>query len=198
MSQEAQQDSGLVKRGLILLVAIGGLVVVVLWIIFQRPGQPTPAPARQPEPIVAGLVAAQGNGAGGDLVFVALLADQLPSRPGWEVRYNAAASLARLGSDQTPWATLAEMLDERQQMLNFRVRLDDGRIVPDEAAARLTVLNALRSVKQWYEKQSAPGTPDAEQAKVNAAIARLAESAVVELKKQAEETREAIKKKAGA
>ena len=35
-----------------------------------------------------------------------------PSTPGWEVRYNAATTLARRGSAAVPWALLREMLDE--------------------------------------------------------------------------------------
>ena len=76
---------------------------------------------------------------------------------GWEVRYNAVLALARRGSphvqDPHVWDTLVEMLDEEQQLGNFRTRLRDGREVPDEAAARNTVLGALRAVQELRRKQ---------------------------------------------
>src|SRR5262249_19030968 len=75
----------------------------------------------------------------------------VPSGPqsprGWQVRSNAVLSLARRGSphvqDPEIWDTLREMLDEDQQLRNFRARLSDGREVPDQTAARLTVIDAL-------------------------------------------------------
>jgi hypothetical protein len=195
MSQQPKQDSGLIKRGLCLLAAIGVLVAVVLWIIFQRPVQTLPPETKQPEPLVASLVASPLTPAV-DWAALALLTDKLPSNPGWDTRYNAVASLARLGSDKVPWGALAEMLDEDQQMRNFRIRLASGKIVPDEAAARLTMINALKAIKQWHEKQPlGKMSPSAEQTRVYAVVDQLAQSPVVELKKQAEETREAIRKK---
>ena len=84
------------------------------------------------------------------------------------------------------------MLDEEKQMRNFRVRLESGEVVPDEAAARLTVLSALKAVKQWHEKHKGNTTPSPEAVAVHAAVNRLTESPIVELKRQAEETRKAI------
>lgn len=85
----------------------------------------------------------------------------LPTGPrsvgGWEVRYQAVLSLARRGSphikDPGLWAVLSEMLDEEQQLRNFRARLSDGREVPDEFAARTTVIGALRAVQELHRKQ---------------------------------------------
>ena len=85
----------------------------------------------------------------------------VPSGPqspsGWQVRYNAVLSLARRGSphvqDPEIWDTLREMLDEDQQLRNFRARLSDGREVPDQTAARLTVIDALRAVQELHRKQ---------------------------------------------
>ena len=80
---------------------------------------------------------------------------QSPS--GWQVRYNAVLSLARRGSphvqDPEIWDTLREMLDEDQQLRNFRARLSDGREVPDQTAARLTVIDALRAVQELHRKR---------------------------------------------
>ena len=66
------------------------------------------------------------------------------SRAGWEIRYNAAAALARRGSDRIKdhIEVLSEMLDENQQLLNFRTKLKEGQDVPDEQAARATVISA--------------------------------------------------------
>lgn len=90
----------------------------------------------------------------------------LPSVPagprsvgGWEVRYNAVLSLARRGSphvqDPDVWDVLKDMLDEDQQLRNFRIPLSGGREAPDEAAARLTVLGALRAVQELHRQQPA-------------------------------------------
>lgn len=193
MTQENKQDPGLARRGLILLVLVGGIVAVVLTILFKRPAQTLPTESKQPEPFIAGL-ATPGLAFPASLSWPALakLGETLPSAPGWEVRYNAAASLGRIGSGKTPWPVLAEMLDEQQQMRNFRVKLDSGKVVPDEAAARLTVISALKAVKQWHEKQTATITPAAEMAAVYDAVERLVSSPIVEVKKQAEEARTAI------
>ena len=76
---------------------------------------------------------------------------------GWQVRYNAVLSLARRGSPQVKdpdvWDTLVEMLDEDRQLRNFRTPLADGREVPDETAARLTIIGALRAVQELHRKQ---------------------------------------------
>jgi hypothetical protein len=79
------------------------------------------------------------------------------SAGGWEVRYNAVLSLARRGSphvkDPEVWDTLLEMLDEDQQLRNFRAPPRDGRAASDEAGARLTVLGALRAVQELHHQQ---------------------------------------------
>jgi hypothetical protein len=81
-----------------------------------------------------------------------------PKSPaGWEVRYNAALALARRGSphvtDPAVWDTVLEMLDEDQQLRNFRTKLDDGREVADETGARTTVISALQAVQEFHRKQ---------------------------------------------
>ena len=42
------------------------------------------------------------------------------------------------------WDLVLEMLDENRQMHNFREQQPNGQLVPDEAAARLTMVYALR------------------------------------------------------
>jgi hypothetical protein len=104
------------------------------------------------------------------------------------VRYNAALALAHRGSsaiqDPVPWESLLEMLDEQQQMRNFTTRLGDGREVPDETAARLTVIGALKAVQTLHRANhsldlSALGEP----------IARLNQSGNAAVRTEAEKTR---------
>jgi hypothetical protein len=81
-----------------------------------------------------------------------------PKSPaGWEVRYNAALALARRGSphvkDPEVWDTLVEMLDEDQQLRNFRTKQDDGRETADETGARTTVISALQSAQEFHRKE---------------------------------------------
>src|ERR1700686_5451697 len=118
----AQEDKGLVLRGLILLGAMGVLVPLVLGVIFWRPHAPPPSE------MPAGL------------------ADLMPSAPGWEVRYNAATTLARRGSASVPWALLREMLDEKQQLVNSRLREENGADTYDVAAAHAYMLSALKAL----------------------------------------------------
>lgn len=115
------------------------------------------------------------------------------SSPGWEVRYNAALALARRGSDKAKdpaaWDTLQEMLDEQQQLRNFRVQMRDGREVPDESAARLTVISALRAVTELHRKQ-----PGIDLTELNEPIAKLARSDNALLSKEAKQTQLALAK----
>src|ERR1700736_1810414 len=90
-------DSGLMRRGLLLLGLMTVLAVVVLYVALRRPDQEV----RAEPPLAAGL----------------------PSAPGWEIRYNATVALARRGSPQLPLGVLCEMLDEDRQMRNFRATL---------------------------------------------------------------------------
>ena len=81
-----------------------------------------------------------------------------PKSPaGWEVRYNAALALARRGSphvqDADVWDSLVEMLDEDQQLRNFRTKNEDGRETVDETGARATVIGALEVVQELHRKQ---------------------------------------------
>src|ERR1019366_6964173 len=113
-----------------------------------------------------------------------------PSAPGYDVRYAAAAALARRGSAAVPWPLLREMLDERQQLSNNRVRLKDGRDVYDEANARLIMVSALRSIAAWHEKQSDKKQElPADLRDIYAMVDELAKSDYVELKVQAEKAR---------
>jgi hypothetical protein len=157
------EDTGLAKRGLLLLGAMTAIVTVVLVILFNRTGAEAPV---APD--------------GGD-----------PSAVGWVIRYNAAAALARRGSDNVPWPLYRELLDEKQQMRNFRVELDDGQVAVDEVAARTALISALRALGDWHAKQRAANTTAAppELRPIYEQVDRLAESPVAELKKEAERAR---------
>jgi hypothetical protein len=189
----AQEDKGLVLRGLFLLAAIGSLVAVVLAMLFWRPQtQPTPLKAL-PENAVP-LLALPPLGAfpaGVSWYAIYEIGKTMPSAPGWDIRYNAAIALARRGSDAVPWASIREMLNERQQLTNNRVRLDDGQEVYDEAAARKIMVNALRALAVWHEKQSAAHEHEVprELRAIYGVVDKLTESPLVELKEQAQKAR---------
>jgi pimeloyl-ACP methyl ester carboxylesterase len=183
----------LIRRGLLLLALMSGLVVVVLTILFQRPRQALPVGESQPE-LYSGALVSSAAFYPASLSWAALyqVGADLPSAPGWEIRYNAAWALARLGSDKIPWPLFREMLDEKRQMRNFRAQLEDGRTVPDEAKARETVLIALRSLADWHAKQKElqrTQVPVEVQTGVYPLVDQLAASPIAQLKFQAEKTR---------
>jgi hypothetical protein len=100
-----------------------------------------------------------------------------PSPKGWQIRYNAAIALAVKGSKKVPFRELTEMLDENKQLKNFRVKLKDGRDVPDEAGARKTLINTLRALAEWHRKLDvgkAFGPDDERVSRLHAAIDNLA------------------------
>jgi hypothetical protein len=81
-----------------------------------------------------------------------------PKSPaGWEVRYNATLALARRGSshvkDPKAWDSLLEMLDEDQQLRNFRPKTENGRETVDDTGAYTTVISALQAVQELHRKQ---------------------------------------------
>lgn len=164
-----EEDRGFVVRGFVMLGLMAALATVVLVIVFQNPAQPLPV-----DP--AGVAAE-------------------PSPPGWEVRYNSALALARRGSASTPWEIVAEMLNEKQQLRNFRVPVKDGKDAPDEGSARRVVVNALSAIREWREKQKGPPPADAGSFElVRNKVNDLASHAVMEIKMQAEQTKLAIAK----
>lgn len=173
MTHEPQQppteeDRGFVVRGFVMLGLMLVLAMVVLLILFQKP-----APTQATDPAGVPLE---------------------PSAKGWEVRYNAALALARRGSASAPWETIAEMLDEKQQLRNFRLKIQGGKDLGDEGAARGVVLNALQAVRQWREKQTNPPVANAGSFElVRTKIDALAAHSVAEVKVQAEKTRQALK-----
>lgn len=190
------EGSGLVHRGFLLLALVAAIAVTV-WAILLRPReQPLPAARSRPEPLTALVVVPAGAfpssvgwGAVGEL------ATMLPSRPGWDVRYNAAVALARHGTSELPFDVFVEMLDEEQQMRNRPTRLHDGRIVPDETAARRTVLQGLKAVSTWHKNVTAVRAADSEGVRrLHAAVEKLTGSGNLVVKTEAEKVKLGLRK----
>jgi hypothetical protein len=189
------QESGLAQRGLLLLGLMLAVVAVVGFVLFRPKGNAPSEDGQLPE-LLALAVPNPGAGFPGDLNWgaVAFLGKNLPSSPGWLVRYNATQTLARRGSAQMPLDVLAEMLDEDQQLRNFRVRLADGKEVANESAARQTVFDALKAVGDWHKHkavvQAVGNNPDLQ--RVYAAIDKLTQNPNAVLRKEAESVKKTI------
>jgi len=174
------------------------LTSVVLYVALRRPQQEAPVERAHPEWLAALGIAPQSS-LPAALPWTSLpgLATGLPSAPGWEIRYNAVVALARRGSPALPLAQMREMLDEDQQMRNFRATLADGRDVPDETAARRTVLNALKALAQWHTHAAAlkaMGPDDLALAQVYRAVDQLTHSPNLVVRTEAEKTRQGFKR----
>ena len=117
-----------------------------------------------------------------------------PSAPGWEVRYNASLALVRRGSDHVKdeqvWENLNEMLDEEQQLRNFRVKNKDGSEVSDEPAARMTVISALQAIDELHNRR-----PDMDLSGLKPAIEKLTSSSNVAVRTEATRTKLLLEKK---
>jgi hypothetical protein len=181
--------SDAVLRGMMLLALMIILVIGGYAIFYRRPPAVPPPAAVDPSQLVP-LIVQPTAAFPASVSWGALcaLADDLPSEPGWQTRYQATRNLAHLGSDSVRWDVYREMLDERRQFCNFRTKLDDGRIVVEEAAARQIILGALKDLAEWHTKH-ARVDPDTPLKKVYEAVDRLAQSPIAEMKSQAEKTR---------
>jgi hypothetical protein len=83
------------------------------------------------------------------------------------------------------------MLDENRQLRNFRTQRPDGTTIPDEYGARQTMASTLRAIGKWHKEQgksSKEVTPELR--RVYAAVDRLTEHPIMEIKMQAENTRQ--------
>lgn len=190
MDKTASQGSDIVLRGLMLLAL---LIIVVLGgfaMFFRRSNQPPPTAVVEPAPLIAMFVQPSA-GFPASVAWAPMLAvaDEMPSGPGWHVRYQAARNLAYRGSDKIPWDVYRELLDEHRQFCNFRVRLDDGRLVTEEGSARQIILGALKDLAVWHTKQDRSQTASPPMLEVYAAVDKLADSPILELRTQAEKTR---------
>lgn len=105
------------------------------------------------------------------------------SGDGWDIRYNAALALARRGSpklnDTVVQELFKEMLDEEQQMRNFRTKLKDGREVSDAVAARTAVLGAVKALDDYKTRM-----PTADLTMYRPALEKLTSSANLILKQE--------------
>jgi len=116
---------------------------------------------------------------------------------GFEIRYQAAVALARTGSDRVKdrLDVLAEMLDEDQQLRNFRTSIVDGREVaekdarPDPVAARTAVESALKAIVELHRKR-----PEMDLSSLMPAIDKLTQSGNPALRLEAEKTKLALAK----
>jgi hypothetical protein len=108
-------------------------------------------------------------------------------RGGLTIRYNAVVALARRGSDQVRLDLLRDMLDDEQQLQLFRTKLQDGRDVPDQAAARTATVNALKAVADLHRRR-----PERDLSSLHDAIDALAKNPNPVLKAEAERTRLAL------
>ena len=117
-----------------------------------------------------------------------------PSAPGWEVRYNATLALVRRGSDRVKdeqvWENLNEMLDEEQQLRNFRIKNKDGSEVSDEPAARMTVISALQAIDELQKRR-----PEMDLSGLKPAIEKLTSSDNVAVRTEATRTKLLLEKK---
>jgi hypothetical protein len=183
------QESGLAQRGLLLLGLMLAIVTVVGFILFRPTSSLPPEDNRHPE---LAALAVPGLGAcfpaNINWGATAVLGERLPSSPGWGTRYNATVSLASQGSTKTPFDVLAQMLDEDQQMRNFRVRLGDGKEIANEYKARRTVLLGLKAFADWHKhKEAVRAVGDSpELQRVYAAIDKLTTSTNDVVRKEAE------------
>jgi hypothetical protein len=75
---------------------------------------------------------------------------------GWEIRYNAVATLARRGSSDLPLNILAEMLDEDCQLRNFGVQQPDGQYLDPQGQALEEILVALQATDIWLKHYRQP------------------------------------------
>ncbi len=189
----AQEDKALVVRGLLLFTGIGILAASVLAIVFWRSHTATPPFAAQPEQHIPAVMIPHVGSFPANVNWFAIqqLGETMPSAPGWDIRYNAATAYLRRGSTSVPWHLVREMLDERQQMRNNRVRLIDGRDVYDEAGAREKMLIALKALAAWHDKRKVDQNRDVpnDLREIYSMVDRLAESEFPEMKIQAEKAR---------
>jgi len=114
-----------------------------------------------------------------------------PSADAREIRYNAALALANRGSsrvkDDAAWEAMGEMLDEERQLQNFQTPLGDGRSVPDETAARMTVISALRALQELHKKQPSVDLKD-----LKPAIEKLTQSSNATVRVEAKKALDAL------
>lgn len=185
-------DAGLVKRGLVLLIVMLLIVGSVVFILFQNRHSDTASAAAGAEDF-AWSVAVPGAGYPSCISWGALqqLSEHTPSSPGWEIRQNAWATLARRGSDHVPWRRFREMLDLNRTTANVRQQVMNTQETP-QGAARTLVIAGLKAVAEWHTKRREANRTDIPDGlpEIYAAVDRLAESPIPEIREQAKKTQE--------
>lgn len=113
------------------------------------------------------------------------------SPPGFEVRYNAVIALARRGSDKIKddhaWDTLKEMLDENQQLRNFKHELPNKQKVSDPGAAHLTIITALKAIDELHRRR-----PDMDLSGLKPAVDKLSHSNNLAISTEAKRTQQLL------
>ncbi len=112
--------------------------------------------------------------------------------PGARIQYNAAAALARRGSDRARLDMLEDMLDEELQTKQNVLRKNDGTEGPDEGTAFLTVRTTLQALALLAEKQ--PSLVAARPSLLEA-VEKLSQSKYAEVRMEAERTKLMLKPK---
>jgi hypothetical protein len=111
-------------------------------------------------------------------------AEGISRLPGLSIRYQAALALLRRGSAQVPLDLVREMLDEQALLENFQLKQPDGKVMPDEATARTTVVATLLALNELHRKQ-----PSRDLTVLDAALEQLAHSPHAPLRSEAQRTR---------
>jgi hypothetical protein len=114
------------------------------------------------------------------------------STPGWEVRYNAVIALARRGSDRIKddraWETLQEMLDEEQQLRNFKHELPDKRDVSDAGSAHVELITAMQAIGELHRRK-----PEMDLSGLKPAIEKLTQSRNLAVSTEAKRIQQLLK-----
>jgi hypothetical protein len=184
-------DAGLIKRGFILLGVMALLGATVLFILFQGSGTSKVHKSdRAPDLAWSLVVPSAPFPASVSWAAVHEMSPFVASPVGWEIRLNAAATLARRGSDQVPWDLFREMLDLDRMTVNCREQYQEGQ-EPPEASARDLVMVGLKALADWHEKRRAAGKSDAPTGltSIYEMVDRLADSPDTALREQARKTR---------
>ena len=108
--------------------------------------------------------------------------------PGLEVRFNAAAALARFGSKDARLDVLKDMLDDNYLRNNFVLRpRNGGPDRPNEEVVGQTLTNALTAVAELHKRR-----PDMDLSTLKPAVDALAASGNPDLRSEAEKTKLAL------
>ncbi len=176
---------GLVLLGLAAMLAFAGLVIFLRW-----KGAPPPVVKMDARSMAVLLFQVQPTtGFPAALGPVIAVADEFPSTPGRDIRYQAVLTLADRGSAKVPWDVYRELLDVHRQFCNFRKHTGAGSEYIDEANARRIILRGLVDLATWHARQDRTKvTPGPQLLAVYRAVDTLAQSSIPELASEARKT----------